>query len=152
MAHLKAIETSGDNTSRKDEKLSLIKMLYQRGYSRDNIVKLLNFIDWLIALPPTLESDLWRDIRIYQEELKMQYIPSYERIAKEEAKKEGREEGKLSVLRRSIKLILEVNFGEDGLAFSPDVDSVTDITKLESLQERLVRKQLTLNEFAELCR
>lgn len=145
MAHLKALETSGNSLSRKQSKLSLIKGLYQRGYERQDVIKLLKFIDWLIALPVNLEADLWQDIRTYQNEMNMPYITSFEQIAKAE----GREEGEINMLKKSLKLILEVQFGDEGIALADAVDGIFDIARLESVQEKLVRGQLSLDELQE---
>jgi hypothetical protein len=54
MAHLKAIATHGQPEDRFKAKFVLIKMLYQRGYSRQQILELLRFVDWIMMLPDEL--------------------------------------------------------------------------------------------------
>ncbi len=123
----------------------MIKGLYQRGYDRQDVIKLLKFIDWLIALPVDLEAALWQDIRTYQDEMNMPYITSFEQIAKAE----GQAEGEINMLKKSLKLILGVQFGDEGLAFSDAVDGIFEIAQLENLQEQLVRGQLSLDELRQ---
>ena len=48
MAHLKAIATHRQPEDRFKAKFGLIKMLYERGYSREQILELFRFIDWII--------------------------------------------------------------------------------------------------------
>ncbi len=47
MAHIKAKETRQDNEVRKYWKLYLTKRLYERGYQKEDIIKLFRFIDWV---------------------------------------------------------------------------------------------------------
>ena len=51
MADLKAQATRRDPNGRLQWKLTLVKMLYQRGYTKEDILELFRFIDWLMVLP-----------------------------------------------------------------------------------------------------
>lgn len=62
-------------------KIALIKRLYSQGWGKDDIINLLTFIDWVIALPPTLELECQEAIRAIEEELQVSYVTSFERIA-----------------------------------------------------------------------
>lgn len=68
MAHLKSQETRHDASARKQWKFSFFRMLYERNYSRENILELFRFIDWLMRLPTALEKELRREIDAYEEE------------------------------------------------------------------------------------
>lgn len=57
MAHLKAQE-SKHGAIRKGWKMRLVRLLYQRGYSREDILELFRVMDWLLQLP-----EPWRDRR-----------------------------------------------------------------------------------------
>ena len=76
MAHLKALETVGDNELRYRWKLLLIKRLYKLGYGREDVVRLFQFIDWAMSLPDELEEGLWREIQKIEEETRMEYVTS----------------------------------------------------------------------------
>jgi flagellar biosynthesis/type III secretory pathway protein FliH len=66
---------------------------------------LFRFIDWLLALPADREVALRQVIMTWEEERKMPYVTSIERIGRaegrEEGRKEGREEGR-ELVRRAV--------------------------------------------------
>ena len=145
MAHLKTMETTGDRVSRKQWKLRLIKLLYQRGYSRQDVIQLLRFIDWLLALPVEMEDDFWKEILAYQKEIQMPYVTSLEQIAESR----GREEGLVEGRREAAKLALELKFGEAGLRLAPEVDAIADIQILASIATG-VKTGLSLEEVRQI--
>lgn len=55
MAHLKAIETRENRIERKQQKLVLVRRLYEQGFAREDIINLFGFIDWILSLPIELE-------------------------------------------------------------------------------------------------
>ncbi len=79
MAHLKAIETRKEPVKRFRWKLHLAKMLYQRGYSKQDVLNLFRFIDWIMALPEEMEDSFDQKIIEYKEERKMRYVTHIER-------------------------------------------------------------------------
>jgi predicted transposase YdaD len=94
MAHLKALETRKDNTLRKQWKTELTKLLHERAYSKEQVLKLYSFIDWLLTLPEELEKVFLEDLKVYEKEKKMRYITSAERLGRKEGRQEGRQEGR----------------------------------------------------------
>lgn len=70
MAHLKTIETTWNNNQRYQWKLSLIKRLYRRGYDKENVIRLFDFIDWIMALPKEMEQKLWMEINKMEKHFK----------------------------------------------------------------------------------
>jgi hypothetical protein len=94
LAHLAAQETRGDVQARWGAKLGLIRRLYERGYSRERVLSLFRLIDWFLALPQDREQALWVEIRALEEEHKMPYVSSIERLVREESLERGREEGR----------------------------------------------------------
>jgi hypothetical protein len=54
--------TRQNPTERYAAKLKLAKMLYQRGYIRQDILELFRFIDWVMTLPPELEEQFMTDV------------------------------------------------------------------------------------------
>ncbi len=106
MAHLKTMETRTEPAKRFRWKFNIIKMLYQRGYSKQAVLNLLRFIDWIMALPEEMDRSLNEKIAEYQEENKMRYVTSFERI--------GIEKGLQKGLQKETKLIalqLKTRFG-----------------------------------------
>jgi hypothetical protein len=111
MAHLKMQETKRNQTSRKRWKMQLIRGLHESGYNRVDVVNLFNFIDWILRLPKSLELEFWRELKAYEEERKVPYITSVERIGYDRGKKQGQEEGAQRQARSLILLQLEQKFG-----------------------------------------
>jgi len=74
MAHLKTLETRKDANSRLRWKIELMRQLYNRGFSRREVINLLKFIDWIMLLPEELKKGFWNEVHIMQEERKMKYI------------------------------------------------------------------------------
>lgn len=133
MAHLKAMETRNSPEMRKKEKLNLIKMLYKRGYSRPDILRLFAFIDWVMNLPRELSESFWNELSSYEEEKKMGYVTSVERIGIEKGIQQGRREGVLE----AIEFGLSLKFGAMGLRILQSVQDIDDLGRLEAIKEAL---------------
>jgi len=80
MAHLYTKQTKHKPNERFELKWRLTRMLYERGYSKQDVLSLFRFIDWMMALPPELEQQLEGKMIAYEEEQKVPYITSIERI------------------------------------------------------------------------
>jgi hypothetical protein len=93
MAHLKTQQTRHDPKARKYWKFRLIRNLYERGWEKDDILKLFRFMDWLMRLPGGLEREFWSEFQAYEEEQSMQYVTSVERFGIEKGIKQGVEQG-----------------------------------------------------------
>ncbi len=72
MAHLWTQDTRNDSLARHDAKLSLIKRLYrlsaarspgEQAEVREQVRKLLRFIDRVMRLPPKLDQQLWQELK-----------------------------------------------------------------------------------------
>ena len=94
MAHLKAQSTRKRPEERYRWKLQLIRRLYEQGYSKDDVLQLFSFIDWVMDLPEELEEQLGREIQEIETEQGMQYVTSIERRALKQ--------GEARLLRRQL--------------------------------------------------
>jgi hypothetical protein len=81
MAHLKTLETRKDMPLRKEWKMRLTRRLYERGYQRQDILNLYNFVDWIMVLPENLAVTFDAELYQYEQERAMPYITSNERRA-----------------------------------------------------------------------
>ncbi len=115
---LKNYEVKRSDSSKKfDIKRELIRECYKCGYTKKQIRTLLKFIDWILRLPENLEKQLSEEIIRLEEESKMSYVTSWERIARKEGIKEGVKEGvkegerkgKLETARELIKRGVDIN-------------------------------------------
>jgi hypothetical protein len=93
MAHAGMRATANDPQARLDWKFGLTRRLFERGYSRQQIVDLYRFIDWMMLLPAELAIEYDRRVDAYQEERKMEYLSSMERRAMERGRQAGILEG-----------------------------------------------------------
>ncbi len=127
LAHLEAISTRKDPAERGRRKLELVKNLYRRNWSAEDVRRLFCLIDWVITLPEDFDELFWTSLNNYEEETRMEYVTSVERIGirkgiaigHEQGRQEGRQEGKQEGLRdgllKGIGFTLEAKFGAAGL-------------------------------------
>ena len=113
VAHLKTLATRKDYQSRLTWKLSLVKALYNKGFSREDIMNLYRFIDWLMVLPKELDHKFQDEIRAFEEGMNVAYITTAERIGIEKGKQEGKQEG----IQEGIQEGLQKGMGVTAQAF-----------------------------------
>jgi hypothetical protein len=70
MAHLRTKSTIGDPQSRKQWKWILTRRLFERGYSREDVIRLFRLIDWMMLLPPVLTREFKQEMDQFEEERK----------------------------------------------------------------------------------
>jgi hypothetical protein len=102
-AHLRARETARDTPGRYRWKLELVKQLYDRGLSRDDVLQLFRFIDWVLALPAELERKFLTELEQWEEVRKMPYITSAERIGIEKGMQQGIQQGMQQGIQQGIQ-------------------------------------------------
>jgi predicted DNA-binding ribbon-helix-helix protein len=136
MAHLKTLETRNDVSARQQWKLSLAKRLYQKGYERQDVINLFRFIDWLVVLPEDLENVFWREISTYQEENRMQYVMSIERIAEKRGREQGIEQGIEQGKAMIVRLLIR-KLGDLSPETTEQIQALS-ISQLNSLVETLL--------------
>ncbi|MBF0272020.1 MAG: cytosolic protein [Magnetococcales bacterium] len=113
LAHLKAKETRTEPEARYQAKWRLMRTLYQRGFSRNRIIDLFTFVDWVLALTDAFEERFWDELKQFEESRKMPYITSVERIGQKRGRLEGRLEGKLEGKAEALIALLQRRFGSD---------------------------------------
>jgi hypothetical protein len=139
MAHLKAREVE-DGAERKHWKLRLMRGLYERGCSRDEILTLFRFIDWLLVLPAALDQEFWHEFRQFEEEKHMPYVTSVERLGMQK----GFEQGQLQIAREMLLEAVATRFGE------VPQDVTAAVQRLEAVEPLrvLLRQALTCASLA----
>ena len=105
--HILTQRTRKNDQERYKAKQLLVRLLYQRKWDKQRVIDLFSVIDWMMRLPEELEQQLWQDIETLDENEKMQYVTSVERmgIAK------GRQEGRQEEASKLFLLLLESKFG-----------------------------------------
>ncbi|MEK7831279.1 MAG: cytosolic protein, partial [Acidobacteriota bacterium] len=111
MAHLRLIETARNVRQRLEWKLILTKMLYDRGYSEREVVDLFRFLDWMFFLPEDLQRQYREEIERIEEEKRMPYVTTIERMGVEKGRVEGRVEGLVEANEEIVLYFLQRQFG-----------------------------------------
>ena len=94
VAHLKTMETRQDMEARKGWKIRLLKGLFKRGFTGDEIRQLLRLIDWVMDLPEEMEEQVQEEMVRFGEEKNMPYVTSFERLGFKRGEAKGKAEGK----------------------------------------------------------
>ncbi len=104
LAHLAAQATKGKESQlrRKNQKLNIMKMMYDRGYSEQAVIDLYRFVDWVLTLPPDLAEAFNNDLIAYEEEKNMPYLSELERSSLAAGKAEGKAEGRVEVVIKQL--------------------------------------------------
>ncbi len=144
LAHCKTMETKRDPATRREWKLPVVKGLYRRHWSKEDIRKLFNVIDWIMTLPDDLDAEFYEEIDRYHEESKMEYISGIERRGMQK----GREQGHRKGLVEGIALALDAKFGPTGLRLLRKVRTLDDVKTLRKFA-RFLKHAETLDEVRE---
>ena len=92
-AHLFTRRTRRSPAARFDAKRRLVRLLYERDWTRQRILDFFSVLDWMMRLPKELEQRLWQDIEKIEGERKVKYVTSVERLAIERGLQRGMAEG-----------------------------------------------------------
>jgi hypothetical protein len=135
MAHLKTQDTRKDNQDRKQWKMDLTRSLYSGGFTKQQILDIYWFIDWVMHLPAEIAERFDIELQEFEKEHKMTYVTTMERRGIEKGRQEGRQEE----LREDIKDVLDERFGECSYAIIEVLSMLDDVTQLRSLHRLAVR-------------
>ncbi|MCT7960641.1 hypothetical protein NG791_08160 [Laspinema sp. D1] len=141
MAHLKTQATNRKLDERKQWKWTLIRSLFDRGYSREEVENLFRFIDRMMTLPKQLEQQLRTELIEYREERQMPFISPMEELIQEEAI--------LKTQRENILDLLQVRFGEVPQSLVEAVNGLEDIATLKQLHRQTI-SVVSIAEFEQL--
>jgi hypothetical protein len=111
--------------------------LYEQGYQREDILNLFKFIDWLMSLPAELEQEFQQELNQYEEEKRMPYITSVERM--------GMEKGMIQKARESVIDALEIRFENVPSELVDEISQIQDT----SLLKNLLRQAITLDSISD---
>jgi hypothetical protein len=125
VAHLKTLETRQDPAARRAWKVRLVKGLYDRGLTAENVRQLFRFIDWLMDLPKPLDRLFLQEITQYQEEKGMPFMTTPERFAR------------IDCLQEGIAVALKLKFGAEGPRLLPEIREIEDVDVLRTVLQSI---------------
>jgi hypothetical protein len=128
LAHLQTRATRTDPQARYAAKWKLIQLLFRRGWERQRILDLLYVLDWMMKLPDHLSVQLWQNVNILEQEKKMAYVPSFERLATERGMQAGMQAGIQQGEAVALQKLLTKRFG------AIPSDTIDKITTASSAQ------------------
>ncbi len=135
LVQLRKIQAGGDMEHRYNFKLALLRELYRRGYRRDDILKLFRFMDYVLTLPDDLSIRFRGQLELIEEELKMPYVTSVERIAREQ----GIEQGIVQGVRETLIETLRVRFDDVPQWLVEKIKQCSDVQTLRSLHQQALK-------------
>jgi hypothetical protein len=138
-AHLKTKATKDNPRERYTWKWTITRALYEKGFSAKDILSLYRLVDWLMMLPEDMTKKFTQDLIAYEEEKKMPYITSAERIGIEKGRGEGRDEGMIFNAREMVLEALDARFSSDTPA---DVKQ-----QIQALNNKIMLKRLLRSTF-----
>ncbi len=141
MAHLRSRTTKSDAQARKQWKWILTRRLYERGYSREDVIRLVRVMDRMMTLPPELKRQFREELEQYEAEVKMPLISSMEELAREEGiqigEQRGIQIGKQEGIQEGIQRVA-TNMLRQGMS----IDEVASLTKLSTDQVEQLLTQI----------
>ncbi len=102
-AHILTQQTRRHEEERYEAKSRLVRILYERHWCKERVIKLFAILDWLMQLPEWLNHQILDQIETIEEGEKVQYITSVERI--------GMEKGVVIGASGLMRRLLEHRFG-----------------------------------------
>jgi hypothetical protein len=97
-AHILTKKTKNQAQQRYETKLKVIRLLYQKGWDKQELINFLAVIDWLMYLPEAFAVQLRQEVHNLEEEEKMRYVTSFERLAMQDGVQQGMQQGKTAML------------------------------------------------------
>jgi hypothetical protein len=145
-AHLKTKATKNNPQERYTWKWTITRALYEKGFSTKDILSLYRLVDWLMMLPDDLTKKFTQDLIAYEEEKKMPYITSAERIGIEKGIAEGMDKGQLFNAREMLLEALDARFSTNTPA---DVKKQIQALNNKILLKRLLRSTIESKDIEE---
>ena len=146
LAFLGAVEKGETIDEKILFKVSLIKELYKRGYDREKILQLYKFIDWIFVLPKEATDRFHEEIKKYEEEKKMTYITTAEKIGIKKGIEIGIQQGSLLKAQEMLQTTLTIKFGDVPEDIMTRIKKINDLDKIKELFEIAIKTD-SLDEF-----
>ncbi len=137
MAHLQTQATRQDVRERFQSKLALVRGLYERGYSKKEVLELFRLLEWMMVLPKELEREFRTELRKIEGGNRMPYITGFER------------DGMVKNARQSIVVVLKTRFNTVPEELNKRLEGISDSDTLQTLLSQAVTTS-SVEEFQQL--
>ena len=150
LAHLHTQATRGKPEERYALKWRLTRMLYERGYTKRDVLLLYRFIDWVMRLPTELTEQFKTRVITYEEERKMAYMTQTYQLVKDEGLEEGLQAGIQQGIQQGLQQgiqqkaredvvdVLNIRFGIPAPAIIERINAIEDTEVLKTLHTQAV--------------
>jgi hypothetical protein len=112
----------------------LVRGLYERGFSKEDVRQLFRVIDWLMELPQRAQLQFEQEVDEYAEGRKMPFVTGFERRG----------------MRKLIEDALLTKFGEEARELFPAILELNDAEKYLALN-RTIHSAKSLDEVRRAC-
>lgn len=130
LAHLQTIAAGKDDEIRLATKTGLARLLFQKGYDREYVRSLFNFIHWILNLPPALELQFQEQIEDLQDK-KMEYMNPWQERGYLRGMEQGQIEG--AMLFKEILQTVRRRFGIESMVELMDRDDKLEVDTLKDV-------------------
>lgn len=127
LAHLLTKATRSDPQARFAAKWKLVQLLYRRGWDKQRIIDLFFVIDWMMQLPEALKKQLWQNLSNLEQEKKMTYVSSVERIGIEKGLQQGMQQGMQQGEALALQKLLTKRFGAVVAATTAQIEAADSL-------------------------
>lgn len=128
LSQLEALKVKrSPDLERKHVKFALTKRWYEKGFSKEQVINLFTFLDWLIGLSQPLELEYKNELHELEVSKHMRYVTSIERMGIEQGKAEGKAEEKIDTTRILLKEGASFSLVEKVTGFS--LDKIKELAK-----------------------
>jgi len=153
-AHLKTKATKNNPQERYTWKWTITRALYEKGFSTKDILSLYRLVDWLMWLPEDMTKKFTQDLIAYEEEKKMPYITSAERIGIEKGMAEGMAEGMdrgvdIGQLLNAREMLLEALDEKFSTSTPADIKKQIQALNNKIMLKRLLRSTIQSKDIEE---
>ena len=148
-AHLHAQRTSPSSKKRLQHKLALVRSLYERGFSREDVQELFRLVDWVLALSAENSRLFREELERYEQEKNMAYITSVERAGIKKGLQKGRRQGLQKGLQRGERLSLLTVLESRFASVPPVVRERIAVIEAPEVLTALLRQAATIGSMEE---
>lgn len=132
---LAKLKSERDADKRYSFRMELTKEFYLRDYSKEQVIRLYRFIDYVLKLPKLKALQFKQELELFEEGRRMPYVTSTEMIAREE----GLMQGQLKNAKEAVLEVLEARFGNIATVMKEKISSCGDLNRLKKALRQAVQ-------------